>query len=370
MGKLAMHPTRNSASRLPASGLFVFILLAFLTSGLACSSRAPQSTGPAAPAARGGAAPPATPEPPVAHEGDPAAPSFVSVPRDEVMTPAAPAGEDPGPYVVGVGDILEVSVYGDPDMTRNVPVRPDGMISYTFVGDIRASGRPIQEIRDEMQSKLGAFLRMPEVTVIATDFGKQKVYVGGEVKSPGVQHLNPRESTLLDAVYMAGLTTEKADIERAVLLRNGRVVDVDFRELLRGDLTENVSLRNDDLIYFPEAAERYVYVLGEVRSPRAVETNIPLSLVNVLAQAGGIDASFAKSREIAVLRGGLKEPKVAVVNYKRLVEGDFSQNIEIKPGDIVYVPTTGLGKYTRVVDQILRTFSLLFQGSLLSQGFN
>jgi len=286
------------------------------------------------------------------------------------MTPAAPAGEDPGPYVVGVGDILEVSVYGDPDMTRNVPVRPDGMISYTFVGDIRASGRPIQEIRDEMQSKLGAFLRMPEVTVIATDFGKQKVYVGGEVKSPGVQHLNPRESTLLDAVYMAGLTTEKADIERAVLLRNGRVVDVDFRELLRGDLTENVSLRNDDLIYFPEAAERYVYVLGEVRSPRAVETNIPLSLVNVLAQAGGIDASFAKSREIAVLRGGLKEPKVAVVNYKRLVEGDFSQNIEIKPGDIVYVPTTGLGKYTRVVDQILRTFSLLFQGSLLSQGFN
>jgi polysaccharide export outer membrane protein len=166
------------------------------------------------------------------------------------------------------------------------------------------------------------------------------------------------------------LTTERADVSGAVLVRSGRVVDVDFKALLRGDLTENVALRDDDLVYIPEAADRYVYVLGEVQNPRAVETNIPLSLVNVIAQAGGVDETFAKAREIAVLRGGLKEPKVAVVNYRRLVEGDFSQNIEIKPGDIVFVPTTGLGKYTRVVDQILRTFSLLFQGRLLREGFN
>ncbi len=345
-------------------------LLAVLVASASCAAKSPQATAPPAGASQRTAAAKAAPEPPVAREGDPASPEFVPVPSEEVLTPAVPAAEETRPYVVGVGDILEVSVYGDPEMTRDVPVRPDGMISYTFVGDVKAAGRPIQEIRDELQSKLGVYLRTPEVTVIATEFGKQKVYVGGEVRSPGVLELSPREATLLDAVYMAGLTTEKADVANAVLVRDGRVVDVDFAGLLKGDLTENVNLRDDDLVYVPEAADRYIYVLGEVRSPRAVETNIPLSLVNVLTQAGGLDESFAKGREIAVLRGGLKEPKVAVVNYRRLVEGDFSQNIQIKPGDIVFVPTTGLGKYTRVVDQILRTFSLLFQGRLVREGFN
>jgi polysaccharide export outer membrane protein len=278
--------------------------------------------------------------------------------------------EEIQPYVVGAGDLLEISVYGDPEMTRQVPVRPDGMISFTFVGDVRAAGRGIQEIRDELQVRLGTYLRSPEVTVIAREFGDQKVYIGGEVRQPGVFFLTPRENTLIDLVYKAGLTTDEADVANAVLVRGGQIVETDFRGLLRGDLSGNVKLRNKDLVFVPEAAERYIYVLGEVRRPQALETTIPLSMVNVLAQSGGMVQGYAKTKEIAVLRGGLKEPKVAVVNYKRLIEGDFSQNIQVKPGDIVFVPTTGLGKYSRVVEQILRTFSLLFQARLVREGFD
>ncbi|HXI03398.1 MAG TPA: polysaccharide biosynthesis/export family protein, partial [Candidatus Saccharimonadales bacterium] len=296
--------------------------------------------------------------------------AFVPVPSSEMPQVHLDSGsEETGPYEVQVGDTLEVSVYGDTDLTRQVPVRPDGMISYTFVGDIRAAGRSVQEIREDIQKKLSAFLRSPEVTVIATDFSKPKVYVGGEIRQPGVFLLAPRQDTLLDAVYLAGLPTDKADVTNAVLVRDGRVVDVDFTDLLRGDLSANIKLHDNDLVYIPEAAERYIYVLGEVRRPQALETTIPLSMINVLAQSGGMDPSYAKVTEIAVLRGGLKEPRVAVVNYKRLLEGDFSQNIQVKPGDIVYVPTTGLGKYSRVIEQILRTFSLLFQWRLVAQGF-
>lgn len=320
-------------------------------------------TGPGAvPAGAGG--------PPAATEGDPSSPQFIPVPREEMpVTSPEEAEVPPPPYQVQVGDILEVSVYGDPEMTRQVPVRPDGKISYTFVGDIQAADRGIQEIRNEIQVKLGTYLRTPEVTVIATEFGKPKVYIGGEVRSPGVLYLEPRENTLLDVVYKAGLTTDRADVTNAVLVRDGRIVDVDFNGLLKGDLSGNVTVRDNDLVYVPEASNRYIYVLGEVRSARAVETTIPLSFVNVLAQAGGPQQPVAKVQEIAVLRGGLKEPRVAVINYKRLVEGDFSQNIMVRPGDIVFIPTTALGKYTRVVDQILRTFSLLFQGRLVREGF-
>jgi len=220
-----------------------------------------------------------------------------------------------------------------------------------------------------MKEKLGAFLRNPEVTVIAREFGRQKVYVGGEVRQPGVFYLTPRENTAVDVVYRAGLSTEKADLARAVLVRGGRLVSVDFATMVRGDLSKNVVLQSGDFIYVPEAAERYIYVLGEVRNQNAIETSVPLSILNVLTRSGGVNPATAKSREIAVLRGGLKDPRVAVVNFKRLIEGDLSQNIAVQPGDLVYVPTTALGKYNQFIEQILRTFTLLFQGRVVQQGF-
>jgi len=300
-----------------------------------------------------------------------AEPRFVEVPADQlpVLDLAMPDTTQPQPYVIAAGDKLEISVYGDPDLTRQIPVRPDGKISFTFVGDVQAAGRSIEDLRDDLTKRLSAYLRNPEVTVIAQDFGAQKVYAGGELTRPGLFYLTPRENTLLDVVYLAGLPTEKADVSRAVLVRDGHMIPVDFANLLRGDFTDNVVLRDNDLIHFPEMQERYIYVLGEVNRPSAVETTTPRSLVNILATAGGPDPSYAKVKEIAVLRGGFRNPKVAIVNYKELVRGDLSQNIEIRPGDIVYVPTTALGTYSRFIEQILRTFSLLFQARVVREGF-
>src|SRR5262249_15935480 len=150
---------------------------------------------------------------------------------------------------------------------------------------------------------------------------------------------------------------------------HGRLVDVDFARMIHGDLDLNVPLESGDLVYVPEASERYVYVLGEVRNQNAVETTVPISILNALTRAGGLNPPPPKPKEIAVLRGGLKDPKVAVVNFKRLLDGDMSQNIMVRAGDIVYVPTTVLGKYNQFVEQILRTLTFLFQGRVVQQGF-
>ena len=301
-----------------------------------------------------------------------AAPEFVPVPTSEMPTlpvAAAPEADGKTSYVVAVEDVLEISVYGDPDLTRQVPVRPDGMISYTFVGDVLASGRTIEEIRAALKDNLSTYLRSPEVTVIAKEFGRQKIYVGGEVRQPGVFYVTPRENTLVDVVYRAGMVTEKADLGKAVLVRGGRLVPVDFLRALKGDLASNVSLEDNDLVFVPEAADRYIYVLGEVRTQNALETTVPLSIISVIAKSGGMQPMSAKTREVAVLRGGLRAPQVAIVNYNRLIEGDLSQNIMVMPGDIVYVPISGLGRYNQFIEQILRTFTLLFQGRVVQQGF-
>jgi len=165
------------------------------------------------------------------------------------------------------------------------------------------------------------------------------------------------------------MVTEKADLGKAVLVRGGRLVPVDFPKALKGDLASNVSLEDNDLVYVPEAADRYIYVLGEVRNQNALETTVPLSIVNVIARSGGPMPMSSKTKEIAVLRGGLRAPQVAIVNYNRLIEGDLSQNIMVMPGDIVYVPISGLGRYNQFIEQILRTFTLLFQGRVVQQGF-
>jgi len=305
-----------------------------------------------------------------------ASPAFEPVPQSDlpkVPVPDVAPAEEPAasdkPYTVAVEDVLEISVYGDQELTRAVPVRPDGKISYTFVGDVQAAGRTIEEIRGDLRSKLSGYLRSPEVTVIAREFGRQKVYVGGEVKAPGVFFLSSHENTLADVFFKAGLTTDKADLSKAMLIRRGRIVDVDFAKMVKGDIALNVPLQNEDLVYVPEATERFVYVLGEVRTQGAVETTIPISVLNALARSGGVNQGTAKSKEIAVLRGGLKDPKVAVVNFRRLVQGDVSQNIMVQPGDIIYVPTTALGKYNQFIEQLLRTLTFLFQGRVIQQGF-
>jgi protein involved in polysaccharide export with SLBB domain len=95
----------------------------------------------------------------------------------------------------------------------------------------------------------------------------------------------------------------------------------------------------------------------------------PVPIIEVIAKAGGLK-NVAKRREIAVIRGGLKSPEIAVVNIKRLIDGDFSQNIMVQPGDIVYVPTSALGKYYNFIDGVLRSISPLIQGTIISRTVN
>ena len=163
-------------------------------------------------------------------------------------------------YQIGVDDIVQVSVWRNPELGITVPVRPDGMISVPLVGDIAAAGRSPAEVAQDIQGKLSAFVRDPQVAVILTELRSHeylsRVRVTGAVRQPVSIPYRPG-MTVLDAVLAAGGVTEFAAPDRSNLYRKtpnatqSYAVRLD-RILNRGDLSTNFTVAPGDVITVPE----------------------------------------------------------------------------------------------------------------------
>ncbi len=174
--------------------------------------------------------------------------------------PAATTTMATDAYHIGVDDIVQVSVWRNPELGITVPVRPDGMISVPLVGDVSAGGRTPQEVAKDIQEKLAAFVRDPQVAVILTDLRSHeylsRVRVTGAVRQPVSLPYRPG-MTVLDAVLAAGGVTEFAAPDRSDLHRKSaeetRTYAVRLDRILnRGDLSTNYTVSPGDVITVPE----------------------------------------------------------------------------------------------------------------------
>jgi polysaccharide biosynthesis/export protein len=169
---------------------------------------------------------------------------------------AAPADE----YQIGVDDMVQVSVWRNPELGITAPVRPDGKISVPLVGDIVAGGKTPDAVAKELQEKLGAYVREPQVTVILTELRSHeylsRVRVTGAVRTP-VSIPYRQGMTVLDAVLAAGGVTEFAAPDRSSLHRrsgeNAQAYGVQLGNILEdGDLSTNYKVAPGDVITVPE----------------------------------------------------------------------------------------------------------------------
>ena len=170
----------------------------------------------------------------------------------------APALED---YIIGPGDTLEIFVWRNPDLSRVVPVRPDGKISIPLVDDMEAAGKSSTDLANDIEGQLSQFVQQPRVTVIVTNFigpfGSQVRFVGNGIATQAA--IPYRENmTMLDAVIAVGGLTEFAAGNRTRLSRSvgGEVKEFRVRldDLLNdGDISANVSLLPGDVIFVPES---------------------------------------------------------------------------------------------------------------------
>jgi polysaccharide export outer membrane protein len=175
-------------------------------------------------------------------------------PADDTKPPVTPATTDPA-YIIGPEDVIDINVWKEPDMTRVVPVRPDGKISLPLINDVQAAGSTPQQLAAAVTDKLRKFLTEPQVTVIVTQINSQRVFVVGEVLRAGAFPLIPG-MTVLQALASAGGFTTFADMKKIHVMRlvNGKHVEMPFnyREVLKGDNPDqNIKLEPGDTVVVP-----------------------------------------------------------------------------------------------------------------------
>jgi polysaccharide biosynthesis/export protein len=170
---------------------------------------------------------------------------------------AAPSSESKGgaDFVIGPEDILDINVWREPEMSRVVPVRPDGKISLPLLGEFEAAGSTAQQLETKLVAKLDAIVTNPQVTVIVREIRSQKFSIMGEVNKPGSYPLSG-QMTVLDAVAAAGGLKDFANPKKMYILRrlpngNSQRIPVNYKAVLNGDAGQNIALQIRDTIIVP-----------------------------------------------------------------------------------------------------------------------
>jgi polysaccharide export outer membrane protein len=170
-------------------------------------------------------------------------------------TPQAQARESAPRYEVQPGDLLHISVWKEPDLDQDVLVRPDGGVSFPLAGDMRATGKTVEELRSELTERLARFIPDLFVTVAVREVNGNKIYVIGQVNRPGEFVVNPRVD-VMQALTLAGGGTEFAKMNDIFVLRREldrqRTLPFDFNGVVNGKrLEQNVLLQAGDVVVVP-----------------------------------------------------------------------------------------------------------------------
>jgi polysaccharide export outer membrane protein len=258
-----------------------------------------------------------------------------------------PNANNPGSkdFSVGGYDILDIRVYEEPDLSKEVRVGSDGYISFPMIGRIRVEGLTSSEIEKMISAKLaqGQFLLNAHVSVNIKEYKSKQFMVLGAVKSPGTYPIQGRER-ILDAISKGGGIDWTQGGKQAMLIRNEAsdsdklVIRIDLSGLLKGaDQYSNLLMADDDLLYVPKAEN--FSIIGQVRNPGSYPyLDKDMTIVEAISRAGGFTPVAAPNRT-QILRMENGKEKTIKVNVNAITDsGRKAQDISVLPGDVIVVP--------------------------------
>ncbi len=295
-----------------------------------------------------------------------------AAPADPSVNPRAapiPLGQD---YRVGPGDVLTITVWDHPELTTpagqyrsanesGTLVNEDGTIFYPYVGVLRVNGMRLAEIRNLITTRLAKYIEKVQLDVRVNAFRSKRVYVVGEVKTPGLQEINDIPMTMVDAVNRSGGFTAESDPSRILITRGGTTYRVDLQALYEDGATwQNIRLEPGDVVNVPDRQQNKIFVLGEVTKPGSYIMNKRRStLAEVLADAGWVNQLTSNPSWIFVMRGNTDQPELFNLDARSPDALLLADQFPLRPRDIVYVDVADVARWNRVISNILPTATLL-----------
>jgi polysaccharide export outer membrane protein len=255
-----------------------------------------------------------------------------------VLVPSLASAQPGVDYIIGPQDVLQIAVFDQQDLGGKYSVELDGGFTFPLIGRVSAAGLTTQALEAELKKKLAdGYFRNPQVTVSIDTYRSRRVFVTGEVRSPGAYALTA-DTSLIEALTKAGSTLSSAGDE--VVVYRGAMDATDAakpdgpgeRKSLRFNLRDlqsgaanvtNITLQDGDTVYVPPAAQ--VYVSGQVRSPGAYGIKTDTTVLQAVTLAGGATPGGALNRVKVIHTGDTKENKA-------------EPNDPVQPGDTIIVP--------------------------------
>jgi len=291
----------------------------------------------------------------------------------------------PQPYKIGPGDYLSITVWDHPELvmpatSMNGVVAPgelppgyavsdQGTIQFPYANDLKVAGLTELQARDLLVQHLSKFIRNPEVTLRVMSYRSKRVYIDGEVKTPGIVPIDDIPLSLPEAINRAGGITALGDSSRISITSDGKVYWVDLTRLTQlGVDPTRIMLHNGDMVRVSPREESKVFVIGEVTKPVTLMLrNGRLSLSEALGEAGGVNPVSGNANQVYVIRDANgKQPTVFHLDAHSPVMFALADNFELKARDVVYVDAAPMVRFNRIISLILPTAQTI---TIVNRGF-
>jgi polysaccharide biosynthesis/export protein len=286
------------------------------------------------------------------------------------LVPRALLDYKPGPYRIGPGDLLYITVWEHPELTAPAGaqqqiainsrlVRSDGTLYYPFVGNIKVAGMTLEDLRKIISKKLAPYIPNPQVDVGVTTYASQHVTISGAFTNTTPQPITSVPLTLAQAIGAASISTADANLSGLVLTRDGQDYHLDLDAIDHADgLANEIYLKPGDRLFLPFNDRKEIYVMGEVVRPTAIPFKTSsMSLTQVLGLAGGLSQTTSSGKSVFVIRGvkdlETKPATVYQLNARSPAAFALADDFRILPGDVVFVGAAGVTRWNRLLSQLL-----------------
>lgn len=275
-------------------------------------------------------------------------------------------------YGIGPSDVVDIVVWNHPELmlATGYNVSPEGLIQFPLLGTFKIAGLTETQARDQLTLRLAKFIKDPQITLRVQAYRAGRVYMDGEVRTPGQQVINDIPMTLPEAISRAGGLALTADRAKVAITRSGVTTVLNMQQLtLLGVNPSRIMLAAGDLVRVGNIEETKVYVLGEVTRPLALPLrNGRLTLNEALGESGGINPISGNPRQIYVIRTrngagaavadasrevSPTSPEIYHLDASNPIAYALAEGFELKSRDVVFVDPVPLVLWNRVISLVL-----------------